>query len=200
MHCILDIETADWPILCLEKGHANLWPALATLSWRLCTTGANGPEFGPMLSYIIRPKNWTISDGITAKTYLTNEYANKYGIDVGDALRLLKNDLDHSKALVVFEAKKKDILEHAFAQNLMPLERWPALISIQDIFMLSNKQWLVPGILKRPSLKQAWALLSDSEPQDPLESSISVSLLSEMISQKPKWPTEISVKLGNIVK
>lgn len=210
MKCVLDIETADWPRPCYTCGPERLWPALATVSWTIIEWCSINNQFlvGPKLSFVVRPTNWTISADITSKSFLTDAYAQQVGVDLQDILRLLKADLEKSSSIIIYEFKKIMILKHAFKAYFKDFE-WPEIKSIQDIFTLVNKQWLIPGTLKKPSLKASWQLLFDDSslnhlrtklPEDPITSSASVSLLCEMICARPEWPTTLTYTLNCLAK
>jgi len=206
MKCILDIETADWPRPCYTRGPKGLWPAVSTISWSLLDWCPIKNQFlvGPKLTFVVRPTDWTINADITSKSFLTNAYAQEVGVDLADILRLLKIDLEKCKAVVVYEIKKFEILKHSCKDFV-----WPEIKSIQDIMAHANKQWLIPGTLRKPSLKAAWHFLyidssslhSKKEvPEDPITSCASVSLLCEMICIKPEWPTSLTCSLNNLAK
>lgn len=209
--CVLDIETADWPRPCYTRGPKGLWPPIATISWTLLEWNSIKNQFlvGPKLLFVVRPTDWTINADITSKSFLTDAYAQEVGVDLADILRLLKKDLDKSLLLIVYESKKIDILKHAFKElaDVTDDVVWPKTKSIQDIFTLANKQWLVPGILKKPSLKASWHFLFDDlndlaskAPEDPITSSASVSLLCEMICVSPIFSTVLTSNLNSLVK
>lgn len=190
MKCIIDIETADWPKPCYTKGPQGLWPPLASISWSL----ANGQT----LSFIVKPQNWSFNADLTAKTFLTKEYALEAGVDIVDIFRLLKKDLSECDNVIMYESSKYNILKHAI-KNYYNFDL-PKLISIQDIFTRANKSWLIVGTLKKPKLIESWSLLFDNiRPQEPITSCSTVSILKEMIQYKPKWPTQLNLVLNNIV-
>lgn len=190
MKCIIDIETADWPRPCYTKGPQGLWPPLASISW--CLTG------GQTLSYIVKPIHWTFNPDLTAKTFLTKEYALEAGVDIVDIFRLLKKDLSNCENVIMYEYSKYNILKHAI-QKYYNFDL-PKLISIQDIFTNANKSWLIVGTLKKPKLIESLTLLFDDiKPQEPITSFSTVSILKEMIQYKPKWPTQLNLVLNNII-
>lgn len=195
MICIFDLETNEWPKRNLET---FLWPQLASLSWCLIDSNNLKPV---IFSYLVKPKNWSISPEISAKTYLTDSYLHEKGVHIEDILRLFLKDIKNCSKLIVFESKKFAILKQALTLY-WPLEfTLPKSISIQDFFAKAYKQWLIPGTLRLPTLKSSFNVLLDSDsPEEPITSCAAVGLLRELILIKPVWPTPLTIKLNNLIK
>ncbi|WP_185857082.1 DNA polymerase III subunit alpha [Blattabacterium cuenoti] len=98
MYLIVDTETTGLPVSYnFPITHVDNWPRIVQISWQIHDVIGDLIEFK---SFIIKPDHYDIPFNAFKIHGITNEKADKYGIDLSFVLHEFKKSLDQSQCLI----------------------------------------------------------------------------------------------------
>lgn len=103
---------------------AENWPDIVSIAWKVY----DGPNFVRAENHLIKPMDWTISEGSTKIHGITNEHAQAKGENLHAVMLLLKKDLESSDSVVAHNLEfDKNVIFNAYKWrlDLNPWLFWP---------------------------------------------------------------------------